>query len=233
MLSEKKKIFRGSSFCLSACTASVNGQVTVHRDRFSFTAATDTDMPPTVQPARISECQLVNWEINAPNVESLIKMTFGTSEEQWGEGGSPYQKWFRSVATGEDAVVVDKSGEEDSIFDNSRFIAWKTDKPFTAENIFFRTVDCGRLLPMNLATFRLQIFGHDSVFKKLDDEFEGGRMRWAGQTLPCYIHRICVLRNMHGMGGADIPIVLTNWDDERTERALKYWVDFSIGEWSQ
>ncbi|KAJ7037487.1 hypothetical protein C8F04DRAFT_952847 [Mycena alexandri] len=186
-------------------------------------------MSPAVQPACISECQLVNWEIDTPDVKSLIKINFETMEEK---GGSPYQKWFRSVATGKDAVVADtRSGEED-MFDNCRLIAWKTGKAFKPENLFFRTVDCGRLLPMHLAPFRVQIYGHDSCFKKLD-EFEGGRRRWASHVLSCYIHRICVLRNMHGMGGADIPIVLTLWDDERTKRALEYWVDFSKGEWSR
>jgi hypothetical protein len=38
---------------------------------------------------------------------------------------------------------------------------------------------------------------------------------------------------MHDTGGADIPFILTAWDDERLERAMKYWADLSKGAWSE
>ncbi|KAJ7151595.1 hypothetical protein C8R46DRAFT_1122526 [Mycena filopes] len=188
-------------------------------------------MPPIVQPARISDCPLVHWQIGLPDVKSLVNGAFSAESEGWGEAGSPYQTWFRTVATGKDAVVDKRSGEEDSMFNGSRFIAWKSGKAFQPENLFFRTVDCGRFLPMHLAEFRMHIYGHESLFKAM--EAEGGRTKWASRTLPAYIHRLCVLRNMHGMGGGDIPIILTSWDDDHTQQALEYWVDFSKGEWSE
>jgi hypothetical protein len=46
----------------------------------------------------------------------------------------------------------------------SRLVAWKTSKPYTPENLFFRTVDTGRLLPMNAAEFRLQFWAHNTVW---------------------------------------------------------------------
>ncbi|KAJ7037492.1 hypothetical protein C8F04DRAFT_1092647 [Mycena alexandri] len=183
-----------------------------------------------MQPARISDCQLVNWELGVEDVESLVELMFNDLEERYGDKGSAYQNWFRSVATGKDAVVDERSSEE-SVFDNSRLIAWKTDKPFKPENLFFRTVDSGRLLPMHLADFRIQIYGHKYSYEKLDAS-EGGRKGWAYLYLSCYMHRILVLRNMHDRGGADIPIILTVWDEERTKRALDYWTDLSKGEWS-
>ncbi|KAJ7806160.1 hypothetical protein B0H14DRAFT_1577490 [Mycena olivaceomarginata] len=38
---------------------------------------------------------------------------------------------------------------------------------------------------------------------------------------------------MHDTGGADIPFILTAWDDERLEQAMNYWADLSKGEWSE
>ncbi|KAJ7171810.1 hypothetical protein C8R43DRAFT_874448 [Mycena crocata] len=47
------------------------------------------------------------------------------------------------------------------------------------------------------------------------------------------LHKVLVLRNMHDKGGADIPVIVTDWDDERTLQAMEYWVDSSEGEWSE
>ncbi|KAJ7151594.1 hypothetical protein C8R46DRAFT_913703 [Mycena filopes] len=181
--------------------------------------------------ARISECQLVNWEIDVEDVQALVRMMFDEVEPDCGEGGSAYQKWFRSVAMGKDAVVDERPTEE-GVLDNTRLIAWKESKPFKPENLFFRTVDSGRLLPMHLADFRLQIYAHKSSFEKLDT-MERGRMEWGSLVLTCYIHRILVLRNMHDKGGGDIPLILTAWDDAQTKLAFDYWVDLSKGDWSE
>ncbi len=43
---------------------------------------------------------------------------------------------------------------------------------------------------------------------------------------------LLVLRNMHDCGGADIPLVVTDWKSEDLDRALDYWVELSKGEWS-
>lgn len=37
---------------------------------------------------------------------------------------------------------------------------------------------------------------------------------------------------MHDCGGADIPLVVTDWKSEDLDRALDYWVELSKGEWS-
>jgi hypothetical protein len=121
----------------------------------------------------------VNHEIGEATVSDLIQLTFDTVEQKWGAGGSPYQKWYRSVATGKDAIVDNRSNEE-GIFENSRLIAWKKGKPFDAENLFFRTVDTGRLLPMYLADFRMQFYAHTSFWAKLD-AIDSGRKGWVYQ----------------------------------------------------
>ncbi|KAJ7139516.1 hypothetical protein C8R44DRAFT_764676 [Mycena epipterygia] len=183
-----------------------------------------------MQPALISDCELVNYEVNTADVSSIIEILFDTLEEGWpGGSGSPYRKWYRNVATGKDAIM-DKELTEGA-FENSRLIAWKTGKPFEPENLFFRTVDSGRLLPMHLADFRVQFYAHKNLLEKID-KVPGGRKKWAAQTLGDYMHKILVLRNMHDKGGADIPIIVTAWDEERTNLAMNYWVDLSKGEWS-
>ncbi|KAJ7806163.1 hypothetical protein B0H14DRAFT_3768847 [Mycena olivaceomarginata] len=174
-----------------------------------------------MQPAQISECELVDHEIGEATVSDLIQLTFDTVEQKWGAGGSPYQKWYRSVATGKDAIVDKRSGKE-GIFENSRLIAWKKGKLFDAENLFFRTVDTGRLLPMYLADFHMQ-FTRTPLLGKA----RCNRLWTQG------FHQILVLRNMHDTGGADIPFILTAWDDEHLEQAMNYWADLSKGAWSE
>ncbi|KAJ6569577.1 hypothetical protein B0H19DRAFT_1136097 [Mycena capillaripes] len=185
----------------------------------------------SMRPARISDCELVNHEIGEGTMSSIVKLTFDDLENAWGDGGSPYQAWYRGVATGKDAVV-DTQSTENSVFENCRLIAWKMGKPFKAENLFFRTVDSGRLLPMYLADFRIQFYAHRSFYEQLDAG-PGGRKKWIYSTLSSYLHKILVLRNMHDKGGADIPIILTAWGDAHIERAMNYWADLSKGEWSE
>ncbi|KAJ7732767.1 hypothetical protein B0H14DRAFT_2409209 [Mycena olivaceomarginata] len=184
-----------------------------------------------MHPAKISDCELINHEIEEATVSELIELIFDSVEQMWGADGSPYQKWYRSVATGKDAVV-DKRSNEEGIFENSRLIAWKKGKPFDAENLFFRTVDTGRLLPMYLADFRMQFYAHTSFWERLD-AVDSGRTGWLYPILSSFLHQILVLRNMHDKGGADVPFIVIAWDKERLERAMNYWADLSKGEWSE
>ncbi|KAF8213726.1 hypothetical protein K438DRAFT_1565068 [Mycena galopus ATCC 62051] len=187
-------------------------------------------LPPT-EPALISDCELVNYELHTVTVEELIELTFDALEKKWGVGGSPYQKWYRIVATGKDAII-DKRSTEEGVFENSRLIAWKKGQPFEAQYLFFRTVDTRRLLPMHLADFRMQFYGHHTLWEELDAK-PNGRKKYVYSILSSYFHPILVLRNMHDKGGADVPFILTAWDDERLEEATKYWADLSKGEWSE
>ncbi|KAJ6573955.1 hypothetical protein DFH09DRAFT_384137 [Mycena vulgaris] len=185
-----------------------------------------------MQPARIVDCELVNYQAGTGTVCSLMEMLFGEIEKDDSkeDGGSPHQQWYKSVATGTNAIVNDAVAS-DSTFEKSRLIAWKTDKPFKPANLFFRTVDSGRLLPMSLAYFRVQFFAHKIFYEEIDG-MPGGRNQWACKILSDYLHKILVLRNMHDEDGADIPIILTSWDAARTKLALDYWVDLSKGELS-
>jgi hypothetical protein len=46
------------------------------------------------------------------------------------------------------------------------------------------------------------------------------------------MHEILLMRNMHDTGGADIPILITNWDENAISRAMEYWSELSKGEWT-
>ena len=40
------------------------------------------------------------------------------------------------------------------------------------------------------------------------------------------------MRNMHDYGGADIPVIVTEWTQEQMDMAMDYWVELSQDEWS-
>ncbi|KAJ7480088.1 hypothetical protein B0H11DRAFT_2026489 [Mycena galericulata] len=184
-----------------------------------------------MEPALISRCELVNHELGIDSVSEILKITFDDMEKVWEDAGSPYQKWYRSVATGKEAIV-DEALVAIGAFEHSRLIAWKTGKPFQPDNLFFRTVDSGRLLPMHLADFRVQYFAHKFDLERVD-RVPGGRKKWASLLLVPYLHQLLVLRNMHDRGGGDIPVIITSWDEKRTNLSMDYWVDLSKGEWSE
>jgi hypothetical protein len=115
-----------------------------------------------VEPALISRCELVLFEIDSELVQQAVKRVFG-EEKSWGDAGSPFQRWYRTSA---------------SLSANSacRHVAWKSGRPFKPEQLFFRTIDSGRLLPMHLAHFRLQFYAHKSHWEALDSK--GKRKEW-------------------------------------------------------
>ncbi|PBK81576.1 hypothetical protein ARMGADRAFT_948046, partial [Armillaria gallica] len=109
-----------------------------------------------------------------------------------------------------------------------RTIAWKKDKPLHPENLFFRTIDTGRLLPMALATFRVQLY----VTEDLCDAFprDEEKEKWSTYVVLALMHRILIFRNIHDYGG-DISIIFINWNKEFVDMATDYWVDSSANKW--
>lgn len=37
---------------------------------------------------------------------------------------------------------------------------------------------------------------------------------------------------MHDMGGADVPVIIHNWDTASIDDAMNYWVGLSQGRWT-
>jgi hypothetical protein len=117
-----------------------------------------------VEPALISKCSLILEEVSALTINNIVKFTFEELEQTWDDIGSPFQRWYRTATS----ISVDDTG---------RRISWKSNKPFAPENIFFRTIDSGRLLPMHLADFRVQIYAHKSHWEFIDAKKERDNWR--------------------------------------------------------
>jgi hypothetical protein len=131
-----------------------------------------------LEPTLISDSIMILDEVPARKVELIMNAVFKEIEQGWindgHEGGSHFQRWYRSVATGPQAVKNIKDDSELGSADNNtgvrgRLIAWKTKEPFLPSSLFFRTVDTSRLLPVHLADFRVQLYAHPSEWDRLDN----------------------------------------------------------------
>lgn len=119
----------------------------------------------------ITDSLLQAQEISYSNVKLIVNKVF-QKESEWSDG-SPFQRWYRQNAS-LSTSVYDQKGR--------RLIAWKTNKAFLPENIFFRTVDTYRLLPMALAEFRVEMWADPSVWEHLDQK-EGSRIGWCANMV--------------------------------------------------
>ena len=123
-----------------------------------------------IVPPSNSDSPLLLQEISRDDVKVIVDQIF--QETRWPADGSPFRKWYRQNAS-LSTSVRDEQG---------RLIAWKSDTAFSPENIFFRTVDTSRLLPMALAEFRVQIWADPSLWEHLDKQ-EGKRAKWYTHVL--------------------------------------------------
>lgn len=94
-------------------------------------------------------CALAPHEVGTQDILDLRDKLFD-EEDDIGEDKSIYARWYRSAAT------------RDST--EKRVIAWKSGKTFDPKNVYFRTLDTGRLIPMEFADFRLQVYAHRSAW---------------------------------------------------------------------
>lgn len=130
-----------------------------------------------IEPAKISTCVMVVDECHQQFIESLSDVLFDEIEPQWGEAGSPFQHWYRKVASGPNAVRESKEEGTDRGL-QGRLIAWKTKKPFQASSLFFRSLDTSKLLPMHLADFRIQMYAHPAEWDRVDNLNGCSRTGW-------------------------------------------------------
>ncbi|PBK81585.1 hypothetical protein ARMGADRAFT_1068516 [Armillaria gallica] len=103
----------------------------------------------------MSLCELDMMEFSASKIETLRDDVLFEKErlaiEQY--GFSPFERWYRDIA---------------GVKNLQRSIAWNTGKHFASENLFFRTIDTGRLLPMSLADFRVQIYAAKGLWAYME-----------------------------------------------------------------
>ncbi|KAK0454192.1 uncharacterized protein EV420DRAFT_604756 [Desarmillaria tabescens] len=166
----------------------------------------------------MSSCELDMRELSGSKTETLRDDVLFEKEKITIErhGFSPFQRWYREIA---------------SVKKRQRTIAWKTGKPFVPENLFFRTVDTARLLPMNLADFRIQIYATKGLWAPMEQN--GNTESWTNITILGLMHHMLVFRNMQDYAGGDIPIVCIDWDKELVDAAMDYWVELSADKWTK
>ena len=124
----------------------------------------------------IADCTLILDEFSESCVEQIRDSIFRLGQQP-GANGLQKQAWFRQVAQG--ASAVRERGKRNR--PNRRLIAWKTGKPFEAQNLFFRTVDTSRLLPAALADFRIQWYAPKGIWDHLDSKKSREEMPIAGR----------------------------------------------------
>jgi hypothetical protein len=105
---------------------------------------------PGLEPARISNSELINYEANF--FDDLI----GEVWQMCNENNPAYEQWYRKHAS------VGSSPE------GTRVIAWKNGQPFDPQFLHFRSFDTARMLPMHCAEFRTQWWAHASFWQKVE-----------------------------------------------------------------
>lgn len=118
-----------------------------------------------IEEALIENCALILDEFSETYVEEIRDSIFRQGQLP-GANGLQKQAWFRKVAQGTSAFREQGTKNRP----NRRLIAWKTGKPFEAQNLFFRTVDTSRLLPAALADFRIQWYAPKGIWDFLDSK---------------------------------------------------------------
>lgn len=104
-------------------------------------------------------------EIGIAAVEEMTLVAFQQMEEQWGETGSPWRRFYEQVSALPDRVVAWNTNKYDVLrflSDIKMIISMLTRfccqrREYTPEHIFFRSVDTGRLLAMDNGPFRVQV----------------------------------------------------------------------------
>jgi hypothetical protein len=126
--------------------------------------------PGTPLPALMSNAEMVAHEMDVPIVDAILNAMFD-SEKQWTEKGleSPLKKWYNRVATIPTAVRTEIA---DGRVPDGRLMAFKPKNPWHPTNIFFRSHDTCRLLPMNCAIFRVQLYAMPSMWDHLEKTAE-------------------------------------------------------------
>ncbi|EJD34929.1 hypothetical protein AURDEDRAFT_75733 [Auricularia subglabra TFB-10046 SS5] len=169
------------------------------------------------RPALIRDIFFHLREYDIPQVKS-IREAIVRIEREKDPGDAVFYQWYRRAAT---------RGS-----DGERLIAWKKNSEFTSEQLFFRSLDTGRLLSMALASFRMQFYAYPNLWAHwskcgTDDDIVKGIEGYLNWKLIKHMHTILVLRNFHDMYAGDIPLVFVDWTEDELERVLDYFVALS------
>ncbi|KZW00146.1 hypothetical protein EXIGLDRAFT_830995 [Exidia glandulosa HHB12029] len=167
--------------------------------------------PRPVGTARISMSSLVPCEVDTGIILTLRDKLF-EKEGELDDDKSLTAQWYRKAATRDPPIT------------GKRSIVWKRDAPFEAENLYFRALDTGRLLTMDLADFRVQVYAHHSVWAGYAENPKVKTKKTASQMLTwLLLPNLLLLRSFHDICG-DVPILLADWTDDLVIRAFEYWI---------
>ncbi|KAG6830579.1 hypothetical protein H0H92_016030 [Tricholoma furcatifolium] len=145
------------------------------------------------------------------SMSELVKTTFGHDEtdlliDQWldprGHGQFAYQEWLRDIRERKHAAQSQMK----------QIIAWNKGD-FTPDNVFCRTVDTGRLIPLD-RPWTTHVYHHQSYADR------GLPMKPVVFTM---LPELMLLRGMHDVGCDDIYIIVTDMKRQEMDDASEYF----------
>ncbi|KAF8895641.1 hypothetical protein BD779DRAFT_1434288 [Infundibulicybe gibba] len=148
-------------------------------------------------PPSLSMSELVKTTLDHDSTDTLIDKWL----EHHSSGHDTYQNWFRDVRNRKHAH-----------FQKKQIIAW-TKGDFVPENVFCRTVDTGRLIPLD-RTWTTHVYHHQSMKdRKLP------MMPVVFTMLP----ELMLLRGMHDAGCDEIFVIVTDLKRQEMDDVTEYF----------
>ena len=126
----------------------------------------------------VSTCEMAESELNFSDVAKLTAAIFSTSEELWGDEGSPWRKFYAAVSNQENRIIAWNTNK--CVIFSTVYVSLRryrltrrdSSRAFDPHNIFFRSVDTGRWLSMENAPFSLQLYKTRANPKLQDGKFD-------------------------------------------------------------
>ncbi|KAG6816823.1 hypothetical protein H0H87_002666 [Tephrocybe sp. NHM501043] len=149
-------------------------------------------------PPSLSMSELVKTTLDHDETDLLI--------DQWldhrGHGQIAYHEWFRDIRERKHAAQSQKK----------QLIAWNKGD-FAPENVFCRTVDTGRLIPLD-RTWTTHVYHHQSF------QDRGLPMKPVVFTM---LPELMLLRGMHDVGCDEIYIIVTDFKRQEMDDVTEYF----------
>ncbi|KAF8628647.1 hypothetical protein AX15_003779 [Amanita polypyramis BW_CC] len=153
------------------------------------------------QPPSLSMTELVKTTLDDDTTGLLIDKWL----EQVNYGLNAYHDWFRNVRDRKHAHTLSLKRQ---------IIAWdSTRRDFVPENIFCRTVDTGRLIPLD-RTWTTHVYHHHSM---------SGRKLSMMPVVFTMLPELMILRGMHDIGCDEIYVIVTDLKRQEMDDVTEYF----------
>ncbi|KIY46715.1 hypothetical protein FISHEDRAFT_46722 [Fistulina hepatica ATCC 64428] len=150
-----------------------------------------------LRPTTLAMSELVETTLDHDSTDMLIDKWL----EHRGNAHDAYHEWFLDVRERKHAIAHKK-----------QMLLW-TKGDFMPENIFCRTVDTGRLIPLD-RTWKTHVYCHCSVNE---------RKRTTMSVVFTMLPELMILRGMHDVGCDDIYIVVTDLKRQEMDDVTEYF----------